>query len=356
MVAATASCSNYAPAIGLGSLLAAAALTATLAPPGRWKSVAAALLVLGSWIGIPIWPDFVFVAMASTAIVLAWAIDRAMEPLRGALSILRWIAGGALVVLFLAVGVGLSHLKLGNIGTRLPLEIPRWGSEELTLMILVAAAPFLLALGAALSVHRIGRKGFPEARRVLRRVSIGLALVFLGAFLLTPYTAVPYERARLDFGQLVAAHNLSFWSNNFSWDQDRLFWKFYWGAFGWHDTFYPDWLYALARWLCVGIFMALPLLCSRFLASRPRSSAFLILMSGVALSFCVVTEILRYLGPSNPWARYILPYLPLVALPVLVQVEAPGREGPLRLAVAAGAGLQVWTAVVVIGSRYALGS
>jgi hypothetical protein len=353
MVATTASCSNYAPAIGLGSLLAAAAMTVVLAPSGRWKSVAAGLLVLGSWIGIPIWPDFVFVAMASTAIVLAWTIERAMEPLRGGLlSILRLIAGGALAVLFLTVAVGLSRAKLGNIGTRLPREIPRWGSEELTLMILVIAAPFLLAVGAALAVLRIGRKTFPKVRETLRGVSIGLALIFPMAFLLTPYTTV----TRFNFAELVHAYNSSFWSNNFSWDQDRLFWKFYWGAFGWHDAFYPDWLYALARWLCVGLFVALPFLCARFITERPRSSALLLLTSGIALSCCVVTEILRYLAPSNPFGRFILPYLPMAALPVLAQMEAPDRQRQCRLAVGAAVGLQAWTAVVVIGGRYVLGS
>jgi hypothetical protein len=357
MVATTASCSNYASAIGLGSMLAAAALSAVLAPSLRWKAIAAALLVLGSWIGIPIWPDFVFVALASTLVVFAWAIEQAVEALNsGARRVLRWVAGATLVILFLAGGVRLSHLKVGNIGTRLPLEMPRWGSHEMTLMILMATAPILLAIGAALAVSRLGRHDLPRVERDLRRVSIGLAVVLAVGFLLTSYTAVPYERTRLDFGGLVRAHNLSFWSNNFSWDQERLFWKFYWGAFGWHDGFYPDWLYALARWLCVGLFVALPFLCARFVADRPRLSGLLLLTSGIALSFCVVTEILRYLEPSNPWGRYILPYLPLAALPVLVSAEAPGRERPLRLAVAAGASLQVWTALVVLGSRYVFGS
>lgn len=358
MVAATASCSNYAPAVGLGSLLAAAALTAILVPSGRGKSVAAALLVSGSWIGIPIWPDFVFVAMASTAIVLAWLIDRAICAWTGkARSVLRWIAGGALAALLLAVAVGLSRLKVGNIGTRrLPLEFPRWESPEATLMILVAAAPFLLAVGAALAVLRIGRKTLPEVRLALRRVSIGLAILSAAGFLLTPYTAVPFETLRLNFARLVGAHNLSFWSNNFSWDQDRLFWKFYWGSFGWHDSFYPDWLYALARWACVGLFLALPVLSARFVAGRPRTSAFLILVSGIAVSFCFATETLRYLEPANPWGRFLLPFLPLAALPILVQTEAPARERALRLGVAVGAGLHVWTALVVLGSRYTVGS
>lgn len=80
------------------------------------------------------------------------------------------------------------------------------------------------------------------------------------------------------------------------------------------------------------------------------------MISGIALSCCVVTEILRYLAPSNPWERFILPYLPMAALPALAQVEAPGRQRPCRLAATASAGLQFWTVVVVIGRGYALGS
>lgn len=357
MVATTASCSNYAPAIGLGSMLAAAALSAVLAPSLRWKAIAAALLVSGSWIGVLIWPDFIFIALASTLFVFASVIDHVVEALiSGTRRVLRWVAGGAIVTLFLAGGVRLSHLKIGNIGTRLPLQMPRWGSHEMSLVILMAAAPILLAVGAALAVGRLGRRDLPRVERDLRRVSIGLAVVLGVGFLLTSYTAVPYERTRLDFSGLVRAHNLSFLSNNFSWDQDRLFWKFYWGAFGWHDGFYPDWLYALARWSCVALLAALPFLCARFVGERRRSSALLLLTSGIALSCCVVTEILRYLAPSNPWGRFILPYLPLAALPVLAQMEAPGRQRPWRIAVAAAVGLQVWTAFVVIGGRYVLGS
>ena len=356
MVATTASCSNYATAIGLGSMLAAAALSAGLAPSLRWKAIAFALLVSGSWIGVLIWSDFIFIALASTLVVFAWAIDHAVEALSGgARRAPRWVAGGALVILFLAGGIRLSHLKVGNIGTRLPLQMPRWGSHEMSLMILMATAPFLLAVGAALVVGRLGQRDLPRIERDLRRVSIGLAVVLAVGFLLTSYTAVPYERTRLDFGGLVRAHNLSFWSNNFSWDQDRLFWKFYWGVFGWHDVFYSDWLYALARWLCVGLFVTLPFLCARFVADRPRLSALLLLTSGIALSCSGVVEILRYLVPSNPWGRFILPYLPLAALPVLAQMEAPGRQRPCRLAVAAAVGLQAWTAVTLIGSRYLFG-
>jgi hypothetical protein len=223
-------------------------------------------------------------------------------------------------------------------------------------MILVAAAPFVLAAAVALAVLGIGRQTAERARRTLGRVSLALAGLFVAGFLSTPYTTVPYENTRLPFGELVRAHNRSFWSNNFSWDQDRLFWKFYWGAFGWHDAFYPDWLYAVARWACVALFLALPILCARFIAERPRTSALLVLVSGAVVSFCFVTEILRYLAPGNPWGRFVLPFLPLAALPLLVQMEAPGRERPWRWALAVAVTLHLWTAVAVLGSRYALGS
>ncbi len=226
----------------------------------------------------------------------------------------------------------------------------------MSLMILTAGAPFLLAVGAALAIRRLGLRDKARIERDLRRVAIGLAFVSVVGFLLTPYTVVPFERSRPDFSGEVRAHNLSFWSNNFSWDQDRLFWKFYWGAFGWHDGFYPDWLYALCRWLCVGLFLALPFLCARFIADRPRSSALLLVISGMTLSFCVVTVTLRYLEPTNPWGRFLLPFLPLAALPVLIQVEAPRRERTIRLVLAAGVVLQIWTAMAVLGSRYFFGS
>jgi len=357
MVGASASCSNYAPAIGLGSLLAAAALTTVLAPSGREKAFGAVLLVSGSWFGVPIWPDFIFAALVSTLVVLAWWIDHAAQTSGGRIGgVLRWAAGSALVLLFLAGLLGFSRLKLGNIGTRMPLDLPRLGSHEMTLIILTVAAPFLLAGLAALAVARLGRRGFPRIERDLHRVSIGVAVVLVVGFLLTPYTVVPFERSRPDLGGLVPTHNLSFWSNNFSWDQDRLFWKFYWGAFGWHDAFYPDWLYALARWLAVALLILLPVLSVRCLSSEPRIAALLLLISGTAISFSFATEILRYFLPANTIGRFLLPYLPLIVLPVVIMTCAPGRKRILRRTLAVGVALHVWTAIVVLGSRYVLGS
>jgi hypothetical protein len=80
------------------------------------------------------------------------------------------------------------------------------------------------------------------------------------------------------------------------------------------------------------------------------------LISGAVVSFCVISETMRYLGPANPWGRFILPYLPLAALPVLFQIEPPGRERFLRGAVGVGVALHIWTAILVLGARYALGS
>ncbi|MCM3877401.1 MAG: hypothetical protein NEA02_13420 [Thermoanaerobaculia bacterium] len=78
--------------------------------------------------------------------------------------------------------------------------------------------------------------------------------------------------------------------------------------------------------------------------------------SGYALSVCVVTNSLRFFVPSNPWGRFILPALPLVALPFLVRVtDPPARAMALRISVAVFVALHVWTAVALLGSRYAIG-
>ena len=83
-------------------------------------------------------------------------------------------------------------------------------------------------------------------------------------FLATRWRGVPFENTRLDYPDEVAAHWAAFWSNNLAWDQDVLSWKMYWGVLGYADVSYPDLVYALARWACVALLVALPVLSWRF--------------------------------------------------------------------------------------------
>jgi hypothetical protein len=160
----------------------------------------------------------------------------------------------------------------------------------------------------------------------------------------------------VSFPRLVALHVRAFLSNAGAWDQDRLSWKFWFGAFGWHDTFYPDAVYALARWGFVALLVALPFLAASFLGERPRAARALLLVSGTALGCGFVSLTLRYLATTVPWGRFVLPLVSLVAFPVLAMLEAPGRDRILRAALLAAAALQVWTALAVLGARYAFGA
>jgi hypothetical protein len=174
-------------------------------------------------------------------------------------------------------------------------------------------------------------------------------------FFLTSYRVVPFESTHLDLADLVSAHWLSFWSNNFSWDQDTLFWKMYWGVFGYADVAYPDVIYAVARWLDVALLLSLPVLAFPFTTKKPNQSALLLVVSGFALSVCIVTNSIRHLQPALPWGRFILPLLPLSALSALARTDAPGRDRLWRAATFAAVALHVWTSLTLLGSRYAVG-
>ena len=142
-------------------------------------------------------------------------------------------------------------------------------------------------------------------------------------------------------------------STTFSWDQDFLAFKSFWGVFGWLDGFYPDWVYAAARWgIACGV-VALPMLARRFVAARPTDAAVLFAAAGVAGSLACTTEVIRFLSPTQTVGRFILPYYPLILVPILVAALGRSRltAPALRLAVC----LQVWTAIALVGSRYAVG-
>jgi hypothetical protein len=359
-VGVVASCSNYSPAIGIGAFLAACALAAILARDGPIRRRAMLAFGLVSTVGIAVWDDFVFLATPSLLLLAGFGIRRALRQSSGRahpkLTEGFTAAGVLLTGLFLfALATGRLRPLFTNLGARIPKQLG--GSEDPTLWILLATAavPFVVALVLVLFLIR-GRT-LPEAER--RRFAVGRVLataaVFFILFFLTSYHVVPFESTHLDLADLVAAHWSSFWSNNFSWDQDPLFWKMYWGVFGYADVAYPDAFYAVARWLNVALFLSLPVLAFRFTTKKPNQSALLLVVSGFALSVCIVTNSIRHLQPSLPWGRFILPLLPLAALPALARTEAPERDRWWRAVTFAAVALHVWTALTLLGSRYAVG-
>ncbi|HEX5854948.1 MAG TPA: hypothetical protein VFZ57_04955, partial [Thermoanaerobaculia bacterium] len=355
-----ASCSNYSPAIGIGHFLAAGLVSGVLAESVRRQLLAAALFTMASLIGIGVWDDFLFFAVPAAvvlALLAAYAIYR-MPAGSG-----RRVAVGAMLsigipltgTIAFALATGRIRYAISSFGGRLPLALGGFEDPSLWLLLGAAATPFVVSLVLALAIVR--SRGMSEAgrERAARARSAALVVLFVVMFLVTPWSSVLFEYQRLDYPDEVAAHWSSFWSNNFAFDQDTLSWKMYWGVFGCSDVSYPDVLYALARWACVGLFLALPVMSWRFTHRSPSRSAFLLLASGYALSACVVTNSLRYFSPSNPWGRYILPLLPLAALPALVRTSTPGRERWWRAVTFTAIALHLWTALTLLGSRYAVG-
>jgi hypothetical protein len=325
----------------------------------RARLLAAVLFTATSLFGIAVWDDFVFFALPAT-VVLSVLLARAtlgMPP--GAR---RRVATGALLVpaLFVtgivafAVATGRIRSVVSSFGARLP---GLGGFEDPSLWLLLGAAcvPFVTSLVLALAILRSTE--MPErSLRIAAAARSGVLVALFGTlFALTPWRAVSFESLRMDYPDEVAAHWAAFWSNNFAFDQDVLSWKMYWGVFGFADVSYPDAIYALARWVCVGLVLALPLLSWRYTRKEPARSALLVLASGYALTACVVTNSLRYFVPTNPWGRFILPILPLVGLPLLARIANAGRAAGLRIAAALLVTLHLWTAIVLLGSRYSVG-
>lgn len=301
MVFAVASISNYATAIGLGSLLAACALVLILSERRREKGAVAGLLLAGSWLGIPLWPDFVLLAPVATIVVAIGAVFSATKSL-GAAHRRFWrtasLASGAAFLLISAVL--LFRIKAGNIGTRMPRGTPGHFDRSVFWMIVVTVAPTIIGGLLAFGVLRLSRLPADRQRRLLTGVSIVLATLVILGFFLTPWTSIPYETDRYWFSKLFREAIKVALSNSFSWDQDVLFWKFSLGAGGWHDILLPDAIYASSRWLVVAALILLPSFAIASFRERPVPLAGLLALAGFAASLSFVTLTIRYLAPGNP--------------------------------------------------------
>jgi hypothetical protein len=362
-VGVVASCTNYSLAIGIGQFLVACLVGGVLAESVRKRLLAAALFMTASLIGVGVWDDFVFFAIPATVVLTILAAHTVYRMPAGPG---RRVAMGSMLLVGIplagtiafALATGRMRYVITSFGAVMPRGLGGFEDPSFWLLLGAAAAPFVVSLVLALAIE--SSRGMSESgrERAARVRSASLALLFVVMFLVTTWKAVPFEQFHLDFPDEVAAHWSSFWSNNFAFDQDVLSWKMYWGVFGWADVFYPDALYALARWVCIGLFLALPLLSWRFTHRSPSRSALLLVVAGYALTACIVTNSLRYFVPSNPWGRFILPAFPLVAVPLLARaaLAAPAeRSTAWRLAIALFVALHVWTSITLIGSRYAIG-
>ncbi len=355
-VGVVASCSNYSAAIGLGQLLAAIAVAGILASDSRAPLAASAAFSCVAAIGVAIWDDFVFFVVPALVVtsILAVRLGRAArDPRRRRLATAAALAAGAAAtgVVLWALVTGEIRRLVSSLGARLPKELSGLGDPSFWLLAATASAPLVASLVAVLASLRARDWDARTRRRAAAVRTAILAALAAVLFLATPWTPVPFERTRLDYPDEVFAHGASFFSNAFAFDQDVLSWQMYVGVFGYADVSYPMLVYAVARWAFVLFLVALPALSWAYTQRDWKRSALLLSLTGAALAVCVVTNSLRYFALTNPWGRFVLPAVPLAALPLLIRASAL-RARPW---VAALTALHLWTALVLLGGRYALG-
>jgi hypothetical protein len=357
MVAVVASTSNYSSAIGFG-LLGAAGFVAGIvgrSPRQRVSSLLAGLLAFA--IGIPFWSDFALaiaalVPLLPLLLVLAFASPRA-APGPAGLAAAGGVLAAAIVLAALFSG---SLVKLVGGLPRARIALGFLSRPDVQVRLPYALSPLVLLLGGLLYFRFVSALSKKSARRLAWALSGLLAAVLIGGFLALPYTQVPYGYVQPPRSEQLGLFLRSMVSNSFSWDQDFLGWKFWWGVFGWGDTPSHPLVYALSRWSLSLAIIASPVLALPFIRRRPQQAAMLLTVACFALCAGSVAFLIRLNGPVFPYGRFFLPFFPLALLPLLALFQAPGRTGKLRAVFAAAVLFHIWTAVHTLGTRYYLGS
>jgi len=350
-VIAMASCSNYAPALGCGAIVGAGAVAAILARGRRARVASLGAMIASAWLGVALWRDFAGGAIVLTGAALLglppFASDGGERPRRRTLAVVLAACG-------VLLGVGAIRSGAGGLGPQILEHLQAaLGSSDAWLYLLVLAP---LAGAAALAGldrrHRGRRPG--RRRRDAVAFSVALAAATIVLWLVTPPARMPYETTFLRGWAFVSTAARTVFSTNLSWDQDRLTWKFVFGAGGWHDVFLPDVLYALGRWLVVVLLVSMPVLSLRCRLRRPRVAAALLLLAGIGGTLMATSLAVRHAAMLHPFGRFALPWLGLVALPAIARVRS-GRDRIARLVLRGAVLLHLWASFVVVGLRYALG-
>ena len=348
-----ASCSNYAPAIGCGGFLGAAAVAAILAREPRARAASRLAMVAAAWLGVLVWRDFGMAAIVLT-VAVALGLPPFAEPGARDGRPRRRAAGIGLAAAAALLGLAALWSGVNGLEPHLVRHITAMARSSDNAIYLLALAPLVVAT-ALLALDRGHRaRSLDRRRRDAVKTSAALAAATLVLWIVTPPTRIPYERTFLLGWDFVSTVTRAVLSTNLSWDQGRLTWKFVLGAGGWHDVFLPDAVYALARWLTVALLVSLPMLSLRCRVRRPRLAEALLLLAGIGGTLIAASLSLRHAALLHPYGRFALPWLGLAALPVIARVRR-GRDDGARLVLRCAVLFHLWTSFVVVGLRYALG-
>ncbi len=356
-VAVVASTSNYSPAIGFGLLGAAGVVAGVVGTAIRGRLTALSGGLFAYVVGIPFWSDFALglgILFSILPLLAAAALARSGRHGPGRVGL--FIGGAVLLCGFALVAGG------GSVLARVVAGLPRAQTALDTLFradvqarLPYAGAPLLLLLAGLIYIRVVAKSSKDRARSLARRVSALLAIFVLGGASTLPWTGISYGYVQAPRGEQLSDFLRSILSNALSWDQDLLGWKLWWGVFGWADTFSSPLVYAIARWGLTLLVVASPMLVLPFVRRRPQQAALLFAIACFGLTTMAVSFLIRLNGAVFPYGRFFLPFFPLVALPFLAMLQAPGRlrklQGVFRVAVL----FHIWVAVYTLGTRYCFG-
>lgn len=356
-VAVVASTSNYSPAIGFGLLGAAGVVAGVAGTSARGRLTALGVGFAVFVVGIPFWSDFALglgILLSLLPLLLAAAVSRQGRDGPGQASL--FASGVVLLGGMAAAAVGRPILE------RVVADLPRAQAafaaifrSDIQARLPYAGAPLVLLLAGLVYIRQVSKGPKARAKALARRTTALLVLLVVGGAIALPWTGVSYGYVQAPRTEQLSHFLRSLLSNAFSWDQDLLGWKLWWGVFGWADTYSSPLVYALARWGVSLLVIASPLLVLPYARRRPQRAALLLAISCFALIAVGVSFLIRLNGFVFPYGRYFLPFFPLVALPLLAMMQAPGRLRKLQALFGAAVLFHIWVAVYTLGTRYYFG-
>lgn len=356
-VAVVASTSNYSPAIGFGLLGAAGVVGGITGRTPRTRLAALAGGIFAFTLGVPFWSDFALGLAALAGLLPFLAVfaagDTRTGPGRAALAAASVLT---LLSVALALAAGSRFRELIVLLPRASFALEVLDQAHVQAGLPYALSPLVLLLAGLLFIRAASTSTRRRATQVAWGASGLLAAVLAGGALALPYAQLPSGYVQPPQGELVRLFLRSLLSNGFSWDQDLLAWKLWLGVPGSVDAPLSPLVYALSRWALSLAVIAGPVLALPFVRRRPRQAAMLLTVGCAALAVVGISFLIRLERPTFPYGRYFLPFYPLVLLPLLSLLRAPGRTGTLKGLLRIAALFHLWTAVHTLGIRYALGT
>ncbi len=224
--------------------------------------------------------------------------------------------------------------------------LPRWAP--------VILSPLLAALVLALAERR-ARRAKRGARWLTIGIPVAVALLLLAAHAFFPDARVPTSQyvAGMTPELFVRRVVKAFAVTAFTWDQDFIAWKSFFGALGWHDMLLPPALYALGRWVCVGVFLLIPALFVQAARADAQRARRMLALAAAGSTIFLMALVARS-TMSVLHGRFLLFAGPLMGIPLAAMAFRPRARRTVTFLAASVVLLDCVVVFYLIPCRYYL--